>query len=188
MNKYIQISIGILGSILLITSLIGMNNELKDSDEVDTMLPPCTVDEGMPWPGDEEVTCYWGMSVEILEIPPEAAATDVLVDISWVKDGVWIGIADASQASNCQLKNDYYECQKNGVTLIEGGSTSDGKLQWSPSPGEYRFVAGGDDSETLQQFTVDWEYEASLKSGIAVVMMYLGIGMLAFAIFQRVIF
>jgi hypothetical protein len=138
------------------------------------MLPPCTVEEGLPVVGEDEVTCYWGMSGEILEIPSEAIAADVDVQISWQKSGVWIGIAEASEAEKCVLKTDYYECDKDSVTLIAGGPTSNGEIIWNPSPGEYRFVAGGDDTQTLQQFSVDWEYEASLKSGLAITMMVIG--------------
>ena len=188
MEKYIRITASIIGSILLIISLVGMNNELVESDSVDAMLPPCTVDDGMPWPGDEEVTCYWGMSVEIVEIPAEAIAADVVVDISWVKDGVWIGIAEADQIENCELKNDYYECAKNSVTLIEGGDTSDGEIQWTPEPGEYRFVAGGEDSQSLQQFSVDWGYEATLKSGVTTPLLLIGIGLLSYSIFRGTLF
>ena len=185
MKKVILIIVGIIGTLLLLISLIGMNTELSDSDSIETMLPPCTVEEGLPLVGQDEVTCYWGMSVDTLEIPSEAAAADVLVDISWVKDGVWIGIAEATQADSCQLKNDYYECEKNSVTLIEGGVNSNGEIEWVPEPGEYRFVAGGDDSQTLQQFSVDWGYEASLKSGIATPMMLIGIGMACMLFIQR---
>ena len=39
----------------------------------------------MPFVGEDEVTCYWGMSGEVLEIPSEAIAANVDVDISWVK-------------------------------------------------------------------------------------------------------
>jgi hypothetical protein len=87
MEKYFRIAAGIIGSILLIVSIVGINNELAESDSVETMLPPCEItDEGTLLPGDEEVTCYWGMSVEILEIPAEAIAADVIVDISWAKE------------------------------------------------------------------------------------------------------
>ena len=103
MEKYFRIAAGIIGFILVLLSVIGMNAELADSDSVETMLPPCDLDEGMPWPGDEELICYWGMSVEVLEIPAEAIAADVIVDISWDKQDVWIGIADADQISNCDL-------------------------------------------------------------------------------------
>ena len=188
MEKYIRITAGIIGSILLIISLVGMDKQLVESDNVDTMLPPCTVDDGMPWPGDEEVTCYWGMSVEIVEIPAVAVAADVVVDISWVKDGVWIGIAEADQIENCELKNDYYECAKNSVTLIEGGDTSDGEIQWTPEPGEYRFVAGGEDSQSLQQFSVDWGYEATLKSGVTTPLLLIGISLLSYSIFRGTLF
>ena len=188
MEKYFRIAAGIIGSILLIISLVGMDKQLVESDNVDTMLPPCTVDDGMPWPGDEEVTCYWGMSVETVEIPAVAVAADVVVDISWVKDGVWIGIAEADQIENCELKNDYYECAKNSVTLIEGGDTSDGESQWTPEPGEYRFVAGGEDSQSLQQFSVDWGYEATLKSGVTTPLLLIGIGLLSYSIFRGTLF
>ncbi len=188
MEKYFRIAAGIIGFILVLLSVIGMNNQLADSDSVDTMLPPCEVDEGMPWPGDEEVICYWGMSVEILEIPSEAIAADVIVDISWNKQGVWIGIADAEQISNCELKNDYYECPKDSITLIEGGQDSNGQISWSPEPGEYRFVAGGEDSQSLQQFSVDWEYEASLKGGVAIPLMLIGAALLFYSIFRKILF
>jgi len=72
--------------------------------------------------------------------------------------------------------------------LIAGGPTSNGEIVWNPSPGEYRFVAGGDDTQTLQQFSVDWEYEASLKSGLAITMMVIGGSLLitgAFLLYQN---
>tara|TARA_B110000444_G_scaffold261555_1_gene315244 strand:+ start:26467 stop:27033 length:567 start_codon:yes stop_codon:yes gene_type:complete len=188
MEKYFRIAAGIIGSILLIVSFVGMNNQLAESDSIETMLPPCSVDEGMPWPGDEEVTCYWGMSVEIVEIPAEAIAADVIVDISWTQDGVWIGIAEANQVESCELKTDYYECAKDSITLIAGGSSSDGDIQWTPEPGEYRFVAGGDDSQSLQQFSVDWGYEATLKSGITTPFLLIGIGLLSYSIFRGSLF
>lgn len=173
-NKYISISITIIGLLMLIISSLAVTNNLSDSESVDAMLPPCTVEQGLPVVGQDEVTCYWGMSGEILEIPSEAIAADVDVQISWQKSGVWIGIAEASEAEKCELKTDYYECEKDSVALIAGGPTSNGEIVWSPSPGEYRFVAGGDDTQTLQQFSVDWEYEASLKSGLAITMMVIG--------------
>ena len=173
-NKYISISITIIGLLMLIISSLAVTNNLSDSEAVDAMLPPCTVEQGLPVVGQDEVTCYWGMSGEILEIPSEAIAADVDVQISWQKSGVWIGIAEASEAEKCELKTDYYECEKDSVALIAGGPTSNGEIVWSPSPGEYRFVAGGDDTQTLQQFSVDWEYEASLKSGLAITMMVIG--------------
>ena len=188
MNKYISISITIIGLLMLIISSLAVTNNLSDSESVDAMLPPCTVEQGLPVVGEDEVTCYWGMSGEILEIPSEAIAADVDVQISWQKSGVWIGIAEASEAEKCVLKTDYYECDKDSVTLIAGGPTSNGEIIWNPSPGEYRFVAGGDDTQTLQQFAVDWEYEASLKSGLAITMMVIGGVLLitgAFLIYQN---
>jgi len=187
-EKYIRLAAGVIGAVLLLVSIVGISNELSESDSVETMLPPCTVDDGMPWPGDEEVTCYWGMSVEILEIPAEAIAADVIVDISWAKDGVWIGIAEADQVSNCELKNDYYECAKNSVTLIEGGDSSNREIQWTPEPGEYRFVAGGEDSQSLQQFSVDWSYEATLKSGVTTPLLLIGIGLLSYSLLRGRLF
>ena len=188
MNKYISISITIIGLLMLIISSLAVTNNLSDSESVDAMLPPCTVEEGLPLVGEDDVTCYWGMSEEILEIPSEAIAADVDVEISWQKSGVWIGITKATEAEKCELKTDYYECEKDSVTLIAGGPTSNGEIIWNPSPGEYRFVAGGDDTQTLQQFAVDWEYEASLKSGLAITMMVIGGVLLitgAFLIYQN---
>ena len=173
-NKYISISITIFGLLMLIISSLAVTNTLSDAESVDAMLPPCTVEEGLPLVGEDELTCYWGMSGEILEIPSEAVAADVDVQISWQNSGVWIGIAEAAEAEKCELKTDYYECDKESVIMIAGGPTSNGEIVWNPSPGEYRFVAGGDDTQTLQQFAVDWEYEASLKSGLAITMMVIG--------------
>lgn len=175
MRKYIAITITIAGVLMVIFSSLGITQNLSDADTVDAMLPPCTVEDGVPFVGEDEVTCYWGMSGEVLEIPSEAIAANVDVEISWSKSGVWIGIAEASEASKCELKGDYYECQKESVNMIAGGPNSDGVITWQPVPGEYRFVAGGDDSQTLQQFDVDWTYQASLKSTLAIGLLLVGL-------------
>ena len=41
---------------------------LSDAGEESAMLPPCDVDEGLPFIDDDEVTCYWGMSEDIVEL------------------------------------------------------------------------------------------------------------------------
>jgi len=175
LRKYIAITITIAGVLMVIFSSLGITQNLSDADTVDAMLPPCTVEDGVPFVGEDEVTCYWGMSGEVLEIPSEAIAANVDVEISWSKSGVWIGIAEASEASKCELKGDYYECQKESVNMIAGGPNSDGVITWQPVPGEYRFVAGGDDTQTLQQFDVDWTYQASLKSTLAIGLLLVGL-------------
>ena len=121
MRKYIAITITIAGVLMVIFSSLGITQNLSDADTVDAMLPPCTVEDGVPFVGEDEVTCYWGMSGEVLEIPSEAIAANVDVEISWSKSGVWIGIAEASEASKCELKGDYYECQKESVNMISKG-------------------------------------------------------------------
>ena len=177
MKKIIFVAMTIIGLLVIIFSSLGITQELSDSDTVDAMLPPCTVEDGLPFVGEDDVTCYWGMSGEVLEIPSEAIAADVDVEISWIKSGVWIGIAEASEADKCELKGDYYECDKESVNLIAGGPSSNGEITWQPIPGEYRFVAGGDDTQTLQQFDVDWNYQASLKSGLAIMLLFVGLSM-----------
>jgi len=177
MKKIIFVAMTIIGLLVVIFSSLGITQELSDSDTVDAMLPPCTVEDGLPFVGEDDVTCYWGMSGEVLEIPSEAIAADVDVEISWIKSGVWIGIAEASEADKCELKGDYYECEKESVNLIAGGPSSNGEITWQPIPGEYRFVAGGDDTQTLQQFDVDWNYQASLKSGLAIMLLFVGLSM-----------
>ena len=179
MRKYVAIAITILGALLVLFSSLGITQQLNEADTVEAMLPPCTVEDGVPFVGEDEVTCYWGMSGEVLEIPAEAIAANVDVEISWTKSGVWIGIAEASEADKCELKGDYYECQKESVNMIAGGPSSNGKITWEPVPGEYRFVAGGDDSQTLQQFDVDWNYEASLKSTLAISLLFVGLSLAA---------
>ena len=179
MRKFVAIAITILGALLVLFSSLGITQQLNEADTVEAMLPPCTVEDGVPFVGEDEVTCYWGMSGEVLEIPAEAIAANVDVDISWTKSGVWIGIAEASEADKCELKGDYYECQKESVHMIAGGPNSNGKITWQPVPGEYRFVAGGDDSQTLQQFDVDWNYEASLKSTLAISLLFVGLSLAA---------
>ena len=179
MRKYVAIAITILGALLVLFSSLGITQQLDEADTVEAMLPPCTVEDGVPFVGEDEVTCYWGMSGEVLEIPAEAIAANVDVEISWTKSGVWIGIAEASEADKCELKGDYYECQKESVNMIAGGPSSNGKITWQPVPGEYRFVAGGDDSQTLQQFDVDWNYEASLKSTLAIFLLFVGLSLAA---------
>ena len=179
MRKYVAIAITILGALLVLFSSLGITQQLNEADTVEAMLPPCTVEDGVPFVGEDEVTCYWGMSGEVLEIPSEAIAANVDVEISWTKSGVWIGIAEASEAEKCELKGDYYECQKESVNMIAGGPSSNGKIIWQPVPGDYRFVAGGDDSQTLQQFDVDWNYEASLKSTLAISLLFVGLSLAA---------
>ena len=179
MRKYVAIAITILGALLVLFSSLGITQQLNEADTVEAMLPPCTVENGVPFVGEDEVTCYWGMSGEVLEIPAEAIAANVDVEISWTKSGVWIGIAEASEAEKCELKGDYYECQKESVNMIAGGPSSNGKITWQPVPGEYRFVAGADDSQTLQQFDVDWNYEASLKSTLAISLLFVGLSLAA---------
>ena len=179
MRKYVAIAITILGALLVLFSSLGITQQLNEADTVEAMLPPCTVEDGVPFVGEDEVTCYWGMSGEVLEIPAEAIAANVDVEISWTKSGVWIGIAEASEADKCELKGDYYECQKESVNMIAGGPSSNGKITWQPVPGEYRFVAGGDDSQTLQRFDVDWNYEASLKSTLAISLLFVGLSLAA---------
>ena len=174
MNKLIIRIVSILGLIIIAIAALAINNELSDSDTVDARLPPCTVEQGLPVVGDEEVTCYWGMSEEILEIPDEAIAADVDVKISWIKSGVWIGIAEASEAEKCESKGEYYECPKDSIVMIAGGPASNGAINWNPDPGEYRFVAGGDDSQTLQQFDVNWQYQATIKSTLATILIIIG--------------
>ena len=134
MRKYIAITITIAGVLMVIFSSLGITQNLSDADTVDAMLPPCTVEDGVPFVGEDEVTCYWGMSGEVLEIPSEAIAANVDVEISWSKSGVWIGIAEASEASKCELKGDYYECQKESVNMIAGGPNSDGVILGSLYP------------------------------------------------------
>ena len=177
MKKEIFVTVTIIGLLVVILSSLAITQELSDSDTVDAMLPPCTVEDGLPLVGEDDVTCYWGMSGEVLEIPSEAIAAEVGVEISWIKSGVWIGIAEASEADKCELKGDYYECEKESVNLIAGGPSSNGEITWQPIPGEYRFVAGGDDTQTLQQFDVDWNYQASLKSGLAIMLLFVGLSM-----------
>lgn len=168
MITYIRIGAGILAVVIAIGAFVGIGG-IGDSNSETATIPPCSFEDGLPLlTGDDEMTCYWGMSEDILAIPDEAAAADVKVKISWQKNSVWIGIADAGQADNCEQKSGYYQCEKDSVNLVAGGPNSGGQIEWSPGPGEYRFVAGGDDSDQLKSFTVDWEYQAGLRWGLAI--------------------
>jgi hypothetical protein len=138
---------------------------ISDAGEETAMLPPCDVDEGLPFIDDDEVTCYWGMSEDIVELVKAVDSVDVTVDVTWEKDGVWVGVARATEASKCTLRDGYYECPQDGVDLLAGGPSSDGGFSWTASSGDVRFVVGGDDSQQLQQFNVAWNYDASLPEG-----------------------
>lgn len=157
---------GVISVALLIGAFVGSEG-FEDSDSESAMLPPCSVDEGLPFIDDDEVTCYWGMSEEILELNSEVDLADVSVDVSWTKSGVWIGIAEASEAEKCTQRDGYYECEKFAVELVAGGESANGAFNWDASSGDYRFVAGGDDVQSLQQFDVEWQYEATLPSTTA---------------------
>lgn len=161
-----RILLALLSIALLIGAFIGTDG-VSDGSKEQAMLPPCSVDEGLPLIDDDEVTCYWGMSEEILELNKEVDLADVSVDVSWTKSGVWIGIAEASEAEKCTQRDGYYECEKFAVDLVAGGESANGGFNWNAASGDYRFVAGGDDVQSLQQFEVEWQYEASLPSSTA---------------------
>ncbi len=168
MQKYIRIGAGILAVIIAIGAFVGIEG-IGDSSEETATIPPCSIEDGFP-PiiGENEMICYWGMSGDILNIPDKAAAADVEVAITWQKNNVWIGIAEAGQSDNCEDKGSYFRCEKDSISMVAGGPNSGGQLQWTPTPGEYRFIAGGDDSEQLKSFAVSWSYEAGLRWGLAV--------------------
>ena len=88
MKKIIFVAMTIIGLLVVIFSSLGITQELSDSDTVDAMLPPCTVEDGLPFVGEDDVTCYWGMSGEVLEIPSEAIAADVDVVHCWMSGSV----------------------------------------------------------------------------------------------------
>ena len=167
MQTYLRIGAGILAVIIAIGAFVGIEG-IGDSSEETATIPPCSIEEGFPFIEENEMTCYWGMSGDILNIPDEASAADVEVAITWQKNNVWIGIAEAGQSDNCEDKGSYFRCEKESITMVAGGPNSGGQLLWSPTPGDYRFVAGGDDSEQLKSFTVSWSYEAGLRWGLAV--------------------
>jgi hypothetical protein len=155
---------------------------MTDAGEENAMLPPCDVDEGLPFIDDDEVTCYWGMSEDIVELVKAVDSVDVTIDVSWEKDGVWVGVARASEASKCTLRDGYYECPQNGVDLLAGGPSSNGGFSWTASSGDVRFVVGGDDSQQLQQFDVAWEYDATLPGSGNIWFLALGVVGLAYAV------
>ena len=164
---------GLIAAGLILGAFIGSDG-LSDSATQTAMLPPCTVEDGIPFIQEEEVTCYWGMSGETLLLDKEVDLAEVSVEFTWEKSGVWIGVAEASEASKCTEKDGYYECEKFAVDLVAGGENSNGQFTWKASSGEYRFVAGGDDVQSLQQFNVDWNYDAVLPQTTTWSMVFIG--------------
>ena len=153
---------GILSLMLLAVPTLLPPPTVEDGGTEQARLPPWDVEGGIPFIQEEQVTCYWGMSEEILSLPKAIDALNVDVSVSWAESGVWIGIAEASEAEKCNLRESYYECDKGSITLIAGNENSGNSIEWEATSGEYRFVAGGDDTQSLQQFDVEWEYEATL--------------------------
>ena len=153
----------------------------SDAGEENAMLPPCDVDEGLPFIDDDEVTCYWGMSEDVVELVKAVDSVDVTIDVTWEKDGVWVGVARATEASKCTLRDGYYECPQNGVELLAGGPSSNGGFSWTASSGDVRFVVGGEDSQQLQQFGVTWEYDATLPVSGNIWFLALGVVGLVYA-------
>lgn len=159
-----RIVAAVLSGVMLLLFLFAGPTLTSDSGEENAMLPPCDVDEGLPFINDDEITCYWGMSEDVVELVKAVDSVDVTIDVSWEMDGVWVGVARASEASKCTLRDGYYECPQDGVNLLAGGPSADGGFSWTATSGDVRFVVGGDDSQQLQQFNVAWEYDASLPS------------------------
>ena len=149
---------------LLLLPAVSSPPSVEDSASEVAMLPPCDVESGVPFVQEDQVTCYWGMSEETLSLPEIIDTLNVEIKISWEKQGTWIGIAEASEAQKCTQQDGYYECEKNSVTLIEVDDLSQNSFVWNAESGEYRFVAGGDDTQSLQEFEVNWEYEATLDT------------------------
>ena len=89
---------------------------VEDSATEQAMLPPCDVEDGIPFIQEEQITCYWGMSQEILSLPKAIDALNVDVSVSWVQSGVWIGIAEASEAEKFDLSQ--------AVTILKRFSNS----------------------------------------------------------------
>lgn len=160
--RIIRIICGIIAIILVLTSVLSQGQSISDQDSENAMIPPCDVEDGIPFIQEEQITCYWGMSEEMLTLPSSIDLADVEIVISWEKSGVWIGIAEASEASKCTPQDGYYECDKDSIDLVEGGESSANSFTWDASSGDYRFVAGGEDQQAVQQFTVEWSYSASL--------------------------
>ena len=48
MKKFFSIGMIIFGVLLVIFSSLGITQDLSDADTVDAMLPPCTVEDGLP--------------------------------------------------------------------------------------------------------------------------------------------
>ena len=57
MKKYLSIGLVIVGVLIIIFSSLGITQDLSDAETVDAMLPPCTVEDGLPFVGDDEITC-----------------------------------------------------------------------------------------------------------------------------------
>ena len=56
---------------LIIGAFIGSEG-LADEATQNAMLPPCTVEEGLPFVQDDEVTCYWGCLLYTSPSPRDA--------------------------------------------------------------------------------------------------------------------
>lgn len=190
--RIIRLLCGIIGIVLLIISVVSHGESISDQDSENAMIPPCDVEDGIPFIQEEQITCYWGMSEEILTLPPSIDLADVEIIISWEKSGVWIGIAEASEASKCTPQDGYYECEKDSVVLVAGGDSSPNSFTWEASSGEYRFVAGGEDQQAIQQFTVEWSYSASLAEESQTMLVIVGLVLVVYAAlgwgrFQRIV-
>lgn len=174
-----RIGAGAIAVIIVAGVFLGMSG-VSDGGEEDAMIPPCDY-ETSTIPPSTVTTCYWGMSEEILTIPDEAAAADIDVEVSWTKNNVWIGIVKASEADHCQAKDGYFECEKGSVTTIIGGESTGKGFTWSPEPGDYRFLAGGEEGEELQRYTITWAYDAGLSMTIALPLLLVSAGLAYYA-------
>ena len=62
MEKISRIIAAAIALVMFALFLITPPSLISDAGEENAMLPPCDVDEGLPFIDDDEVTCYWGMS------------------------------------------------------------------------------------------------------------------------------
>ena len=164
----------IIGSVILLVAIfagfIGFSGEGTESMEV----PSCST--GI---NELDFCDKSAMLQQNIPVPVNGIIVANFV-IEWDTPDAWIGIVDASDATQCIDSGDnYLLCDTEDLTFIEGGPDSSGKIDWTLSEGDYRFVAGSSLTGSAQETQIDYRYHVILANSISWVLALIGIGLIA---------
>lgn len=172
--------ITILGSVFLLVLVMGLKGYSgKGIEEVP--IPPCETTGGSFPFQSSETTCLAGMSKDAFHPPSYGAWISIEVNIEWSKSGAWVGITENIESTKCEDRGKYLSCDKNDLSFLAGGPSSEDSFVWQPSESPIRFVSGGLASDSLHVHPITYSWSAHLSPLPSFILAVIGIGLIGFA-------